>query len=498
MTKSQNLRVEIGVISLSQRSLTLLVAIISMALIAPLAITTQVGASDNSAHDRDWEVWALDQGSGINRVHVFAHEDGEFVEVERFAFGDLEAPHNEVQTPHMIDFDDSNRYAAIASTASGTVSIVRTADYEVIETIETGATAHMALWAPAPDNSIWVANIGSKSFTQIVADLDNETFEIGQDIPVSQRLLDEDWPGWVDAYGDDIDNWPGAVCHEFTPDGQYAYLTMGPMDGGLVVIDLESGEIVQAFDPSEVRANCGLAFSPNHDQMYANWSGHLSGLDHVDHAEPGEWYVFDIDTHKLAGTYSSEVAGVRGIDPHGQRVSPDGTEMWQVNRVSHDGIVVDTATQEVIDTIELVDTPDIIGFSPDGAWLFVTLRGPNPASMPHVAEGQTPGVEVFDVAARESVAVLQPFSDDEADASDFHGINVRGPVTTSDDDSDEPAAESGASLTDDDTADLVPATGSERDLALIAMLAAVVAGSATLAVGLGLRSRLIPARASRR
>lgn len=494
-----------------QRVLAMIAAIAAAVMLLQLIATPQVRADEHDA-STDWEVWALDQGSGINRVHVFAHQDGEIVEVHQFAFGDLDAPHNEVQTPHMIDFDDSNQYAAIASTASGTVSIVRTSDYEVIETINTGATAHMAHWAPAPDNSIWVANIGSKSFTQIVADLENETFEIGADIPVSERLLEEDWPGWIDTYGEDIADWPGAVCHEFTPDGRYAYLTMGPMDGGLVIIDVETGEIEHAFDPSEVRANCGLALSHNHNQMYANWSGHLAGLDDHDQAEPGEWYVFDIETHELAGTYSSEVDGVRGIDPHGQRVSPDGTEMWQVNRVSNDGIVVDTATQEVIDTLELTDTPDIIGFSPDGAWLFVTLRGPNPASMPHVAEGQTPGIEVFDVATRQSVAVLQPFSDDEAEASDFHGINIRGPVEEVDD-ADEPAlgvddaveeddsdtstqpdddAESG-----DDTADLVPATGSDSSLTLLALIITAGTGVTALLAGLGLRSRVLSARETR-
>lgn len=483
------------------RLLAMIAAIAAAVMLAQLIATPHVSADDHADSD-DWEVWALDQGSGINRVHVFVHQDGEFVEIEQFAFGDLAAPHNEVQTPHMVDFDDSNRYAAIASTASGTVSIVRTSDYEVIETINTGATAHMALWAPAPDNSIWVANIGSKSFTQIVADLDNETFEIGLDIPVSQQLLEEDWPGWIDAYGDDIEGWPGAVCHEFTPDGRYAYLTMGPMDGGLVIIDLEIGEIEHAFDPAEVRANCGLAVSPNHNQMYANWSGHLAGLEDHDQAEPGEWYVFDLETHELAGSYSSEVGGVRGIDPHGQRVSPDGTEMWQVNRVSHDGIVVDTETQEVIDTLELTDTPDIIGFSPDGAWLFVTLRGPNPASMPHVAEGQTPGVEVFDVAARQSVAVLQPFSEGEAEASDFHGINIRGPIaeagevnppTEPDDDGETDVSEAVAEP-DDDTADLVPATGSDSSLTLMALIIAAGTGITALLAGLGLRSRALSSR----
>jgi DNA-binding beta-propeller fold protein YncE len=462
-----------------------------LAIASILTITMAVGvatASDHESNVAEWEVWALDQGTGINRIHVYQPQNGEFAEVETIAFADLDAPHNEVQTPHMIAFDDSNRYAAIASTASGTVSVIRTIDYEVIETIETGGTAHMALFASAPDNSIWVANIGAQTFTQISSDLENEQFEIEREITLTSDLQEGNWPGWNDTYGDDLTNWPGPVCHEFTPDGEYAYVTMGPMAGGLVVVELSSGEIVQAFDPAEVRANCGLAFSHNLDQMYANWSGHLADLDDPHDAEPGEWYVFDIHNHELVGTHTAASSGTAGIDPHGTRVKPDGTEMWQVNRVSNDGTVVDTETQEVIDTFALSDTPDIIGFSPDGEWLFVTLRGPNPASMPHVAVGNTPGVEVIDTETRESVAILQSFGEDEAEASDFHGINVRGPIVI---DTEAPEITGTADEDDYDAADLVPATG--RDIPgdpmvvsfLIALLALGIAG-----VGMFLRPRV--------
>ena len=458
---------------------------LSTALILHAVFLTGTSAQDD-ANDA-WEVWALDQGTDINRIHVYQHDGGDFVEVETIAFGELDAPHNEVQTPHMIDFDDSNRYAAVASTASGTVSIIRTSDYEVIETLETGATAHMAHFAPAPDNSIWVANIGAQTFTQIEADLENEVFEIAKDIPLTADLHDGNWPGWVERFGDDLGEWPGPVCHDFTPDGQFAYVTMGPMDGGLVIVNLESGEIEAAFDPNEVKANCGLAYSPNHDQMYANWSGHLAGLDDPHDADPAEWYVFDVSTHELIATYASDGHESAGLDPHGTRVSPDGTEMWQVNRVSNDGIVVDTATQEILAEFDLTDTPDILDISPDGAYVFVTLRGPNPASMPHVAVGQTPGVEVIDAATRQSITVLQPFADDEADASDFHGIAVRGPIEApeADDTVEAPVADDAA----DDADDLAPATGGESSsiVMVIALLAALSLGLAGLGTMLRIR-----------
>ena len=95
-----------------------------------------------------------------------------------------------------------------------------------------------------------------------------------------------------------------------------------------------------------------------------------------------------------------------------------------VNRGTSDGIVIDAETLEVIDTIaDTGKTPDILDFSPDSRYAFVTLRGPNPVSMPHMAEGETPGFSVIDVDTRELVQIIQP-AEGNPD-SDFHGIAVR-------------------------------------------------------------------------
>jgi DNA-binding beta-propeller fold protein YncE len=376
-----------------------LIALLVASTILAAAILTSVQPSAHAdEHEANWEVWALDQGEGLNRIHVF---DQNLEETARIDFGELDAPHNTVQTPHMIDFDATNQFAVVASTASGTVSIIRTADYEVLDTIETGATAHMASFTP--DNSaIWVANIGAQTLTRIDVDIDNERFEVAGEIPITSALHDEGWDGWQEALGDDLADWPGPVCHEYTADSQYAYVTMGPAAGGLVVVDIQAGVIETAFDPREIRANCGLALDNASGHMFANWSGPIGAADDPSDAEPGEWYVFDTASHELVSARAADDGtDTLGQDPHGVRISPDGTEYWQVNRISNDGIVIDAESLEIIDDFVLADTPDILDFSPDGQYAFVTLRGPNPASMPHVAVGHTPGIEVFDVATPE-------------------------------------------------------------------------------------------------
>jgi hypothetical protein len=144
--------------------------IFAFAIVAATILTGVQPSAHADEHEANWEVWALDQGEGLNRIHVF---DQNLEETARIDFGELDAPHNTVQTPHMIDFDATNQFAVVASTASGTVSIIRTADYEVLDTIETGATAHMASFTPN-NSAIWVANIGAQTLTRIDVDIDND------------------------------------------------------------------------------------------------------------------------------------------------------------------------------------------------------------------------------------------------------------------------------------------------------------------------------------
>ena len=366
-----------------------------------------------------YEVWAVDQGEGLDRIHVY---DADLDEVEVV---DFSAQGHEVTTPHMIAFDSEHRYAVVAATTSGTVSIVRTADYEVVETIETGAGAHMASFTP-DDASIWVANIGAATFTEITADLDEEAFALGRELDVT------DDPAWQAEFagvegggGGGAADIPAPVCHEYTADGRYAYLTLGPAEGGLVVVDIAADDpaIVAAFPRDEVRANCGLARSADGERMYANWGD--PGDPDRDAEQTGAWYAFDTATHELLAATDE----TRGVDAHGVRLHPAGTELWQVNRGTDDGIVIDAPTGEIVDDIGFTgDSPDILDFAPDGERAFVSLRGPNPRSgAAHVATGETPGFAVLDVATREKVDLVQPAAgdDDELAASDFHGLGVR-------------------------------------------------------------------------
>ncbi|WP_440764775.1 YncE family protein [Natronorubrum sp. DTA7] len=231
------------------------------------------------------------------------------------------------------------------------------------------------------------------------------------------------------------------VCHDYTQDGQYAYVTLGPGygDGGLLVFDFETFEIVEEFP--DIPANCGTIAHPEEAKFYVN-----AGRADVDGADPaGEWWVFDTDEHRPINPETGEAdedydleavtRDSNGYDTHGVWFTPDNEELWMVNRDTDDGFVVDPETDEVIDEIENAGTsPDILTASPDGEYMFATTRGPDQQSGPHAIAGDEPGVAVLDVESRELVQVIEPdpiddYADEDIEADDvaipdFHGIGL--------------------------------------------------------------------------
>jgi DNA-binding beta-propeller fold protein YncE len=404
----------------SALALALAAALLSIAAPAPAAAQS-VPPPSNADH----EVWALDQGAGVNEIVIF---DSANEVIDRIDFEEELSPDAEgrtiVDTPHMIDFTSDYRYAFVANTRSGNVAVIRTDDREILDVIPTGAVAHFAGVTP-DDRSAWVANIGAKTLTEITIDAENEVFEIGRELDLAED------PNYPEAYqGRERAAQPGPVCHQYTNDSRFAYVTLGPSaEGGLVVVDLggEDGEpfILKSFDPAEVKANCGVGLSADGGTMYANFGS-------PDPAVDSEWYAFDTATHELTGTFDSF-----GADAHGLRVTPDGEELWMLNRQTSDLVVFDTATNEPIAEPTFIgESPDILDFSPDGSLAYVTLRGPNPrsgGSAVHPIAGDTPGIAVVDTATREVVTTLTP-NDDRVDpaiegedqrTSDFHGLAVR-------------------------------------------------------------------------
>lgn len=134
--------------------------------------------------DEEYEVWALDQGTAT--LYILEPNNGSLEVVDEKSLGD-----GTEETPHMVGFDSEFRYAAIPSTGGAKTQIVRVEDYELVEELDTGAGSHFAGFNPG-DESILVDVIGDEKFVEIEADLENEAFELGQELVLSD--LDQ-FPG---------------------------------------------------------------------------------------------------------------------------------------------------------------------------------------------------------------------------------------------------------------------------------------------------------------
>jgi DNA-binding beta-propeller fold protein YncE len=364
-------------------------------LIAPLvAGSVFVPAAANA---QDYEIWAIDQGTNI--VHIY---NTKLEEVGRIDMGA-----HEVRVPHMIHFTSDYAYAFIASTASGDVSVIRTADRVLVSLLKTGPATHMAVVKP-DDSAAIVDVIGdpkaprSGKLVEITIDKQKGSFAIGRSLVISE---DPEFKKVADKFND-----ARAVCHEYSADGRYAYVTLGPAlkDGGLVILDTQKFALFAAYPPSEMQVNCGTVATRDRKHIIVN------GGDR----EVGVWYVVDSTTHKVVHRGES-----RGFDAHGVWATPDGREIWMVNRGTSNGIVIDAKTFEIVAELQIGPTPDIIAMSPDSQFAFVTLRGPNPVTMPHMAKGKTPGFAVVSIPERKMIKLVQPAEGNEK--SDFHGIGVR-------------------------------------------------------------------------
>lgn len=347
----------------------------------------------------DYEIWAMDQGT--HKVHIFNSALAEVGTIDLGARG--------ARVPHMLEFTSDYRYAFVASPASGNVTVIRTDDRSVVAQIATGPRTHHAAVAPG-DRTVLVSVIGAPNvpwdgkLVELNVDVANERFTIGRQLVLAEDPLFAGRRGGIKDSG-------GAVCLGFTADGRYGYVTLGPGldEGGVVVIDTRDFKLVEVYPPQQVDANCGTVRSHTGDHMY------LVGGDR----EIGVFHAADTRTHR-----SVRRSQTRGHDAHGSAVTPDGREYWIVNRVTSNAVVIDPRTLGVLAEIPFVGkTPDIVAMSPDSRYAFITLRGPKPVTMPHLAVGETPGVAVFDVRSRRQIRLLEPAKGN--DQSDFHGVAVR-------------------------------------------------------------------------
>ncbi len=400
-----------------------------------VAVAGCLGESDDGSgddgerpEDGSYEIWALDQGTDVNYIYE-PRGDDEFEQVDSFDISEDVGESGLV--PHMLHFSPDGEYVAIACTAGARTLVYDTDERELVSELDTGAGTHFAGFTPDGE-SILVDVIGEGKIKRIDADLEAEEFEVTGEIDVLESDVIRQRVDEFEPQEDDGEEWLSPICHWHA--NGHSFHSLGPAvdNGGVVKVDYEEFEIVDAISLEETRTNCGTLTSPDEDKLFVT----AGAPSNHDTGGVGEWYVYDTDTlapydpdteELIEGEYTYEdvARDSEGYDAHGFWFTDGGEELWVLNRETNDGLVVDAESHEVIDEIEdFGPSPDIMWGSPDDEYLFVTLRGPNPLSGDaHAAEGETPGFSVMSVEGREQVDVIQPDGDNED--SDLHGIGVR-------------------------------------------------------------------------
>lgn len=333
------------------------------------------------------EVWVSDQGT--DKIHIL-DGDGNLLQTIDIA------PHG--SKPHMIVFNADASLALVANIGgSGSVSVIRTADRSVLQTIAAEAGSHAAVFAPDGKSAI-IAHTTANSLWELTWDAAAGKFAVGRKLGLREHpLLSNRAKFPANA----------AICAAYTGDGKSIFVTLG--GGSLVIVDAATFAVVKAYDKETVAPNgCGLALSPDGSRMYVNSGTPTSGV----------WYTFDSRTFDLLASGSTG-----GNDAHGALLSPDGSKLLTLNRLSDQMTLLDMATGKLGEkAIPVGDAPDLMALSADGRRLYITMRGPNPATGTHALSGGTPGVLIFDLKKN---AMLRHVSFGNADKSDVHGIAVR-------------------------------------------------------------------------
>ena len=410
--------------------------------------------------DPAYEVWAVDQsgtasdGTG-GLLYIWDGQDifvkgankadPEIIDLAKAAKdANCDAP----KKPHMILSNFTTPKAShvlLANVGSGDTFFINIDTRAIVGCVNTvggfngaGGTTNAHASVASPDNNMAiVANIGAKDESgflhKIQTNYTSDDYKL-----VGTLALDQ----FTNELGTAVAR---PICHEFTSDSKFAYITLA--GGGLLVVDVGSADgtipmtVVKVYDKDTVPGiGCGVSRLPFSKIMTNGESG----------AKGGDDFLYTFDTSKaVEGVFPNPVQiELPGEDTHGAVTCIDQKgDIFAITsmRVSNDVNFVDLQTNKVVATQSMASS-----FSPDpkpdvahivGNKMFIALRGAKPLSAIGSLESvdRTPGVAVLtisddckslsweeeDLASMEDPDRLVTLKDgSEVSASDPHGLEV--------------------------------------------------------------------------
>ena len=422
----------------------------SFALVLALLVTALGGASATADAGSPFEVWAIDQSNSPGTASggtLYVYEGPSLAGTaaasarpERVDLGGaaqalcLERTGTAPVRPHMLAFDPSERYGIVAFVATGHVLFLDGDTRAPVECIDVGAQAHAAFATP-DGRAVLVANQNGKLLQRITADFERGTFALDPAATLNLATCTTPSGAPCEAPGIRPDNAP--ICPVVDSSGRFAFVTL--RGGGLFIVDVTATplRIVAEYDRATVHPNgCG-GVEANGKMYVTSGGGTPANLTELD------LYAFRLaDVSATPGPPNSPAPALvlrederEGADAHGTVVTKQGRYLWLGDRGGSRILVVDTATDRLVNELLLPGhtTPDLLAASPAGNRIFASLRGSVPLTGdPHVATGSTPGVGVFRVeeggraGALQSVARIANVDATGVDRADPHALAVRG------------------------------------------------------------------------
>jgi hypothetical protein len=341
----------------------------------------------------------------------------------------------------MLAIIPAQTHAIISFVASGHVLILNADTREPIDCIRASAGAggvrqvHFAI--PAPDETyIAVANQNGKLFERINTDYATNTFIL--DTAAGIDLATCTTPNGLPCQAPALrpDNAP--ICPIIDATSRLAFVTL--RGGGLFVVDAKATpmQIVGEYDTSTVAGNGCLGAEVTGEKMYID-----SGGGTPSNLSSADLYAFPVTGYSAENppnTPGRTLIFSENEDPadaHGAVLTRDQKYLWVADRGRNFLWVVDTAADQIVNRIPLAGpvssdpTPDLLGISPKGTHVFMSLRGPNPLTAdPHVSTGATPGVGIIKVTAGGRNGTFEaraPVSNvvDGVERADVHALAIR-------------------------------------------------------------------------
>jgi len=406
------------------------------------------------------EVWLVDQSNSQGKLYggaIYIY-DGEALRTdaasavaERVDLGDAVAALCRATTganpvrPHMLVFNSTETHAVLGFVASGHVVFFDARTRQPVACFRTeqgagGSRQAHAVWPTPDDQYVLVANQNGKKFERIATNYADNWF--AQQPAATLDLANCTTPSGAacQAPGLRPDNAP--ICPFVPSTGFPAYLSL--RGGGMLAVDHRTMpmSIVAEYDAVQIpRDGCGFVEAKG--WVYGNGGGgNAANLD--------GWFLYRVPVGGRDIYNPSRGPGLPEAeeidhdersqrDAHGVAKTHGGKYVWFFDRLANvveifradDGIYKQTVNI-ANPNLSVDPTPDLVGESPDGRFVYASLRGPNPLSGdPHASLGTTPGLMVIEVMndgrdlAVRGIARISNVDAGGVQRADGHGIRVR-------------------------------------------------------------------------